>query len=67
MLYRREFGSIPVQVEHDKALSDISATSAEDKKAPTGVVVNPTGASIDLSPDRTGTTVSGQVQGRCSG
>ena len=62
MLYHREFGSIPVQVEHDKAPLDISAALTEDKKALTIGVVNPTSDSVSLFLNLTGARVKGKAQ-----
>ncbi|MHC4521241.1 MAG: alpha-L-arabinofuranosidase C-terminal domain-containing protein, partial [Planctomycetota bacterium] len=42
MLYRKEFGTIPVKVEHSSEPLDISAALTEDKEALTIGVVNPT-------------------------
>ncbi len=53
MLYRREFGTLPLKVTHDQAPLDISAALTEDKKALTVSVVNPTRESLALSLDLT--------------
>jgi alpha-N-arabinofuranosidase len=42
MLYRQQFGTIPVAVEQQAAPLDISAALTADKKALTVAVVNPT-------------------------
>ena len=62
MLYRKEFGSIPVQVKHNKAPLDISAALTKDKKALTIGVVNPTSDSVSLSLNLTGARLSGKAQ-----
>ncbi|MBN1806233.1 MAG: hypothetical protein JW837_13375 [Sedimentisphaerales bacterium] len=64
MLYRKEFGSIPVQVKHDTASLDISAALTEDKKTLTIGIVNPTNNSVDLCLNLTGTRVSSDAQTR---
>jgi len=51
MLYRKEFGKIPVQVDHDMDPVDISAALTEDKSMMTIGVVNPTGESVELNFD----------------
>ncbi|HHY85938.1 MAG TPA: alpha-N-arabinofuranosidase [Verrucomicrobia bacterium] len=42
MLYRREFGTIPLKVEHTAAPLDVAAALTSDRKAVTVAVVNPT-------------------------
>jgi alpha-N-arabinofuranosidase len=54
MLYRREFGTIPVKVEHGSAPLDVSAALTEDKDALTVGVVNPTHDTYRLKLDVTG-------------
>jgi len=56
MLYRREFGTIPVQIEHDSEPLDISVALTKDKKAITIGVVNPTDDPYDLTLDLTAVT-----------
>lgn len=62
MLYRKEFGSIPVKVTHDKAPLDVTAALTEDSKAITIGVVNPTAEAVSLSLEMKGISVSGQAR-----
>jgi alpha-N-arabinofuranosidase len=48
MLYRREFGTLPVKVEHGAEPLDISAALTSDKRFLTVGVVNPTTNSVSL-------------------
>jgi alpha-N-arabinofuranosidase len=49
MLYRREFGSIPVAVDHAATPLDIAAALTADKKELTIGIVNPTAQDVPLS------------------
>jgi len=49
MLYRRQFGSIPVKVDHGTDPLDIAAALTDDKKALTIGVVNPTWDTYELT------------------
>ncbi|MCF7972649.1 MAG: hypothetical protein K9N55_02425, partial [Phycisphaerae bacterium] len=62
MLYRKEFGTIPLEVTHDKAPLDISAALTADKKTLTVGVVNPTAEAVTLSLNLKGVTVSGAAR-----
>jgi len=62
MLYRKEFGTIPMAVTHDASPLDITAAFTADKKAITIGVVNPTTEAVALSLDLEGVSVSGQAR-----
>jgi alpha-N-arabinofuranosidase len=62
MLYRREFGTIPVEVTHDKRPLDISAALTADKQAITIGVVNPTSEAVALSLNLKGANLSGTAR-----
>jgi alpha-N-arabinofuranosidase len=62
MLYRREFGTIPVEVTHDKRPLDISAALTADKQAITIGVVNPTSEAMALSLNLKGANLSGTAR-----
>lgn len=62
MLYRREFGTIPVAVTHDGQPLDISAALTENKKAITIGVVNPTSQTYQLILDLNGVTPKDEAQ-----
>jgi alpha-N-arabinofuranosidase len=62
MLYRKEFGTIPVQVKHDSAPLDVSAALTEDKEALTVGVVNPTYDTYQLKLDLKAVTAAGKAQ-----
>jgi alpha-L-arabinofuranosidase len=49
MLYRKQFGSIPVNVDHSVDPLDVAAAVTEDKKALTIGIVNPTWDTYQLS------------------
>ncbi len=49
MLYRREFGTIPIWVEHNLEPLDISAALTEDASALTIGIVNPTEEHVSVS------------------
>jgi alpha-N-arabinofuranosidase len=62
MLYRRQFGTIPVAVEHQAAPLDISAALTADKKALTVAVVNPTKDAVQLKLNLGSVKLAGQAQ-----
>jgi len=62
MLYRREFGTIPVQVTHSSEPLDISVALTEDKDALTIGVVNPTRDIYNLKLDLKSVTPTGKAQ-----
>jgi len=62
MLYRQQFGTIPVQVEHRSEPLDISAALTEDKKALTIGVVNPTYDTYKLKLDLKAVTAAGKAR-----
>lgn len=62
MLYRREFGTIPVQVEHSSAPLDIAAALTEDRSALTVAVVNPTEEEVLLNLNLDGIIATGYAQ-----
>jgi alpha-L-arabinofuranosidase len=62
MLYRQQFGTIPVQVEHDSEPLDISAALTENKKALTIGVVNPTYDTYKLKLDLKAVTAAGKAR-----
>ena len=51
MLYRKEFGTLPLAVEHGSQPLDVSAALTEDKNALTVGVVNPTYDTYELTLD----------------
>jgi len=51
VLYRKEFGTIPVSVEHQAAPLDVAAALTSDKKFLTVAVVNPTTETAQLKLD----------------
>ncbi len=62
MLYRREFGSIPVQVDHDMAPVDISVALTENEDAVTIGIVNPTREAVTLNLDIQGINPANRAQ-----
>ena len=62
MLYRREFGTIPVEVAHESEPLDVSAALTEDKKAITVGVVNPTYDTYKLDLDLKAVTPTGKAR-----
>ncbi len=62
MLYRKQFGTIPVKVEHDGDALDISAALTENKQALTIGVVNPTREAVELSLKVAGAAITGPAR-----
>jgi alpha-L-arabinofuranosidase len=62
MLYRRQFGTIPVKVEHQAAPLDISAALTSDKKALTVGVVNPKSEAVQLKLNLNAIQLAGNAQ-----
>jgi len=62
MLYRRQFGTIPVKLEHQAAPLDISAALTADRKFLTLAVVNPTTDVVPLKFAVNGVKLAGQAQ-----
>jgi alpha-N-arabinofuranosidase len=62
MLYRRQFGTIPLKVEHQAAPLDISAALTSDKKALTVGVVNPKSEAIQLKLNLNAIQPTGKAQ-----
>jgi len=61
-LYRRQFGTIPVEVTSKAKPLDIAAAWTKNRKALTIGVVNPTKTSYDLALDVKGATIKGSGQ-----
>ena len=62
LLYRREFGSIPVKVDHGVDPLDVSAALTDDKEALTIGIVNPTWDTYELSVSLAGIEPTGQAR-----
>ncbi len=62
MLYRREFGTLPLKVQHDAAPLDISAALTSDKKALTVGVVNPKSEAVQLKLSLNAVKLAGPAQ-----
>jgi alpha-N-arabinofuranosidase len=62
MLYRQQFGTIPVAVEHQAAPLDISAALTQDKKALTVAVVNPTNDPAQVKLNLSAAELAGKAQ-----
>jgi alpha-N-arabinofuranosidase len=62
MLYRRQFGTIPLKVEHQAAPLDISAALTSDKKALTVGVVNPKNEAVQLKLNLNAVQLTGKAQ-----
>jgi alpha-L-arabinofuranosidase len=62
MLYRQEFGTIPVKVEHSSAPLDIAAALTTDKKGLTVGVVNPTEHTVQLKLNLSGVRTAGKAR-----
>lgn len=62
MLYRREFGTIPIPVEQKAAPLDISAALTSDRKALTVAVVNPKDEAVPLKLHLSAVTPAGRAR-----
>ena len=62
MLYRREYGTIPVKVDGSTARLDVAAAFTEDKKALTVGIVNATWDTHKLTIDLVGIKVKGKAK-----
>ena len=62
MLYRREFGTIPVSVDHAASPLDIAAALTADKKELTIGVVNPTEQAVSLDVTVSSMAPAGQAR-----
>jgi alpha-N-arabinofuranosidase len=62
MLYRKEFGTIPVQVADSNMTLDVTAALTADSKALTIGVVNPTFDMYQLKLDLNGLTIAGKAK-----
>lgn len=62
MLYRRQFGVIPLQVEHQAAPLDVAAALTSDKKALTVGVVNPRSEAVALKLNLNAVKLTGLAQ-----
>jgi alpha-L-arabinofuranosidase len=62
MLYRREFGTLPVKVQHNAAPLDISAALTADRKALTVGVVNPRSEAVQLKLNVNSVKLAGRAQ-----
>jgi len=59
MLYRRHYGTVPIEVTGQTGLFDVAAAWTEDRKAITIAVVNPTDAAAALAFTVKGATLTG--------
>ncbi len=62
MLYRKQFGAIPVEVAGDYAPLDVAAAWTEDKSALTVAVVNPTTGHHTIALDLAGASLEGTAR-----
>ncbi len=62
MLYRRQFGTVPVAVKHEAAPLDVSAALTADGKALTIGIVNPTWDTYRLKLNLSNVSASGAAQ-----
>ena len=62
MLYRRQFGTIPLKLEHQAAPLDISAALTSDKQALTVGVVNPRSEAAQLKLNLNAVQLRGKAQ-----
>jgi alpha-N-arabinofuranosidase len=62
MLYRRQFGAIPLKVEHQAAPLDVAAALTSDKKALTIGVVNPRSEAVALKLNLNAVKLTGRAQ-----
>ncbi len=62
MLYRKEFGALPIQVGSTETPLDIAAAWTEDKKALTVGIVNPTSDTYQVNMDIKGAEITGKAK-----
>ncbi len=62
MLYRKQFGTVPVAVKHEAAPLDVSAALTADSKALTVGIVNPTRDAYRLKLDLNNVALAGAAQ-----
>lgn len=58
-MYRAHFGTIPLRVEQNFGVADVSAALTQDGKTLTIGVMNPGSTELELQPMLTGTTIAG--------
>jgi len=62
ILYRKQYGVVPVAVEHELAPLDIAAAWTADRSALTAAVVNPTSDTVELRLNVRGAALAGSTK-----